>query len=64
MKILHIVAGDPSSGAAICICAYWLHQGLLVNGVDSRVLVSAKDTLGNSFLIGNRTVVVATGSGQ
>jgi glycosyltransferase involved in cell wall biosynthesis len=37
MKILHVVAGDLSGGAARG--AYWLHQGLLSIGVESYVLV-------------------------
>lgn len=46
MKILHIVAGDLSGGAARG--AYWLHRGLIGLGVDSKILTNSKDTLGDS----------------
>ena len=35
MKVLHLVAGELTGGAARG--AYWLHQGLRSLGVDSRV---------------------------
>ncbi|MCF8095486.1 MAG: glycosyltransferase family 4 protein [Desulfobacteraceae bacterium] len=53
MKILHIVAGEMAGGAARG--AYWLHQGLLKSGVDSRILTNAKGTYGD------RTVVSING---
>jgi glycosyltransferase involved in cell wall biosynthesis len=43
MKILHIVAGDLSGGAARG--AYWLHQGLLDLGVDSKIILSGKSNI-------------------
>jgi glycosyltransferase involved in cell wall biosynthesis len=43
MKILHIVAGDLSGGAARG--AYWLHQGLLDLGVDSKIMLSGKSNI-------------------
>jgi len=36
IKVLHIVAGDLNQGAARG--AYWLHKGLISNGVDSAML--------------------------
>ena len=41
MKILHIVGGNLSGGAARG--AYWLHQGLRKTGVDSKILVQQTD---------------------
>lgn len=41
MKVLHIVGGDLSGGAARG--AYWLHQGLRKTGVDSKILVQRAD---------------------
>ena len=41
MKILHIVGGNLSGGAARG--AYWLHQGLRKTGVDSKILVQQAD---------------------
>ena len=40
MKILHIVAGDLSGGAARG--AYWLHLGLKEIGVNSRIFTNSK----------------------
>jgi glycosyltransferase involved in cell wall biosynthesis len=37
IKILHVVAGDLSGGAARG--AYWLHKGLLEYGIESRMIV-------------------------
>ncbi|UGV40303.1 glycosyltransferase family 4 protein [Methanococcoides orientis] len=37
IKVLHIVAGDLSGGAARG--AYWLHKGLLRYGIESRMVV-------------------------
>ena len=45
MKILHIISGSLSGGAARG--AYWLHQGLLELGVASRVLTTSKETYGD-----------------
>ncbi len=45
MNILHIISGDLHGGAAKG--AYWLHQGLLERGVDSKVLTNALDSLGD-----------------
>jgi glycosyltransferase involved in cell wall biosynthesis len=43
MKVLHIVGGGLRGGAARG--AYWLHQGLIELGVDSKILSNAEDTL-------------------
>jgi glycosyltransferase involved in cell wall biosynthesis len=40
MKVLHIVAGDLKRGAARG--AFWLHQGLIDAGVDSKILTNSK----------------------
>jgi glycosyltransferase involved in cell wall biosynthesis len=40
MKILHIIAGDLSSGASRG--ALWLHKALRESGIDSKVLISGK----------------------
>lgn len=40
MKILHLVAGDLSGGAARG--AYWLHKGLIAQGVDSKLMISGR----------------------
>ena len=50
MKVLHINSSDGSGGAAIA--AYRLHQGLISQGIDSRLLV------GSSQLGGDRTAVI------
>ncbi|AIE74130.1 MULTISPECIES: glycosyltransferase family 4 protein [unclassified Synechocystis] len=42
MKILHINQSDISGGAAIA--SYRLHQGLLSQGIDSKILVDIKKT--------------------
>lgn len=49
MKILHIVAGDLSGGAARG--AYWLHLGLKAQGVDSKVFTNSTITLGDKDVI-------------
>lgn len=49
MKILHIVAGDLSGGAARG--AYWLHCGLKELKIDSKVLTNSKITLGDDSVI-------------
>lgn len=45
MKILHLVGGKLTGGAARG--AYWLHQGLLELGTESMVLANSKQTLGD-----------------
>ena len=45
MKVLHLVAGELSGGAARG--AYWLHQALRELGVDSSILTNARDNLGD-----------------
>lgn len=49
MKVLHLVAGDLSGGAARG--AYWLHQGLLRLGVDSKIMVSGKSNTVDASVI-------------
>lgn len=49
MKILHIVAGDLSGGAARG--AYWLHLGLKELDINSKVLTSSNITLGDENVI-------------
>ena len=49
MKVLHIVAGDLSGGAARG--AYWLHSGLRELEVDSKVFTNSKITLGDSNVV-------------
>jgi len=41
LKVLHIVGGNLSGGAARG--AYWLHQGLRKTGIDSKILVQQTD---------------------
>lgn len=50
MKVLHVNSSDGSGGAAIA--AYRLHQGLISQGIDSRLLV------GSSQLGGDRIAVI------
>jgi len=45
VKVLHIVAGDLTGGAARG--AYWLHQALVELGVDSKVWTNSKATFGD-----------------
>ena len=49
MKVLHLVAGELSGGAARG--AYWLHQALCELGVDSKILTTARDNLGDQSVI-------------
>jgi glycosyltransferase involved in cell wall biosynthesis len=49
VKVLHIVAGDLSGGAARG--AYWLHGGLRELGVDSKVFTNSKSTLGDESVV-------------
>ena len=41
LKVLHVVAGDLCGGAARG--AYWLHRGLLENGVESKMIIQNND---------------------
>jgi len=43
VKVLHIIAGNLSGGAARG--AYWLHQGLLAQGVDSKIYTTSRTSL-------------------
>ncbi|MER3432359.1 MAG: glycosyl transferase [Leptolyngbya sp. ERB_1_1] len=54
MQVLHINQTDTAGGAAIA--GYRLHQGLLRQGIDSRLLVSRVETPSGSFAVaeGNR----------
>jgi len=45
MKVLHLIAGDLTGGAARG--AYWLHKALVNLGVDSRILTNSKFTFGD-----------------
>lgn len=45
MRILHIVAGELSGGAARG--AYWLHKGLLELDINSQLLTTSKETYGD-----------------
>lgn len=49
MKILHLVAGELSGGAARG--AYWLHLGLLEAGIESKILTNARNTLGDKTVL-------------
>jgi len=49
LKVLHIIAGDLSGGAARG--AYWLHLGLQAQGVKSKVFTNSKVTLGDDSVI-------------
>lgn len=49
LKVVHLVAGDLSGGAARG--AYWLHKGLLAQGVDSVLITSGVTTLGEPEII-------------
>lgn len=42
MKVLHLIAGNLASGAARG--AYWLHLGLLNNGIQSKILIQEDST--------------------
>lgn len=48
MKILHLIGGELSGGAARG--AYWLHKGLLKVGVDSKILTNSNETFGDSTI--------------
>jgi glycosyltransferase involved in cell wall biosynthesis len=49
MKILHIVGGELSNGAARG--AYWLHSGLQKMDVKSKVFTNSKNTLGDESVV-------------
>jgi len=49
MKVLHIIAGNLSGGAARG--AYWLHRGLVDSGVDSKIWTNSKTTFGDEKVI-------------
>jgi len=49
MKILHIVAGNLTGGSARG--AYWLHNGLVDLGIDSKILTNSKITFGDDRVI-------------
>ncbi|GGO73872.1 glycosyltransferase [Bowmanella pacifica] len=46
IKVVHLIAGSLSGGAARG--AYWLHKGLLKEGVNSRIITSSTITLGEA----------------
>ncbi len=49
LKILHLVAGELNGGAARG--AYWLHQAQRAAGIDSILMTSGRDDLGDSSVI-------------
>lgn len=49
MKVLHIVAGDLTGGAARG--AYWLHLELREQGIDSKVMTNSVETFGDKSVI-------------
>jgi glycosyltransferase involved in cell wall biosynthesis len=49
MKILHIIAGDLTGGAAKG--AYCLHRGLIKSGIDSKVLTNSTITFGDKNVV-------------
>jgi len=49
MKVLHLVSGEFSGGAARG--AYWLHKALLDEGVDSKILCNAVNTFNDPSLV-------------
>lgn len=49
MRILHIIAGDLSEGAARG--AYWLHSALNELNIDSKILTNSKITLGDDSVV-------------
>jgi glycosyltransferase involved in cell wall biosynthesis len=49
LKILHIVAGDLSGGAARG--AYWLHTALKELGVDSKIFTNSRVTFGDDSVV-------------
>jgi len=57
MKVVHLVAGELSGGAARG--AYWLHQALLDLEVESSIITTAKNTLGDKSVISLTDSVLA-----
>ena len=53
MKILHIVAGELTGGAAKG--AYYLHKGLIELGVDSKILTNSRITFGDENIFSINT---------
>ena len=49
MKVLHLVAGNLSGGAARG--AYWLHQEQREIGIHSTLVTSGRDNLGDDFVV-------------
>lgn len=49
MKVLHIVAGSLSGGAARGAC--WLHEGLLESGVDSYIYSNSNSSFGYNNVV-------------
>ena len=52
MKVLHIIAGDLTGGAARG--AYWLHLGLIGCAVDSKILTDSRENFGDQNVISIR----------
>jgi len=57
VKVVHLVAGELSGGAARG--AYWLHQALLNLEVESSIITTAKNTLGDKSVISLTDSVLA-----
>ena len=49
MKILHLVGGDLTRGAHRG--AYWLHQAQREIGIDSTLVTSGRDDLGDNSVV-------------
>lgn len=49
MKVVHLVNGSLSGGAARG--AYWLHKGLLAQGVDSKILLNYHKNSGDQSVV-------------
>lgn len=49
MKVLHLVAGELSGGAALG--AYWLHCAQREIGINSTIITSGQDSLGNDSIV-------------
>lgn len=49
LKVLHLVAGELSGGAARG--AYWLHQAQREIGIDSTLVTSGRDNLGDDSVV-------------
>jgi glycosyltransferase involved in cell wall biosynthesis len=48
MRVLHFIGGELTGGAARG--AYWLHEGLRRDGVDSRILTNSRETYGSAHV--------------